>query len=105
RHNVANALAATGAALALNVPLDAISRGLARLQPMAGRGQTLTGHKGAVIIDDSYNANPISVCAAIDLLAGLDGQRLLVLGDMGELGQREEQAHRSEEHMSELQSR
>ncbi|WP_193073705.1 UDP-N-acetylmuramoyl-tripeptide--D-alanyl-D-alanine ligase [Pseudomonas sp. FME51] len=93
RHNVANALAATGAALALNIPLEAISRGLATLQPMAGRGQSLPGYKGAVIIDDSYNANPISVCAAIDLLAGLDGQRLLVLGDMGELGQREDQAH------------
>ncbi|SDS70301.1 UDP-N-acetylmuramoyl-tripeptide--D-alanyl-D-alanine ligase [Halopseudomonas litoralis] len=93
RHNVANALAATGAALALKVPLEAISRGLRKLQPMAGRGQSLPGYNGAVIIDDSYNANPVSVCVAIDLLAGLDGQRLLVLGDMGELGQLEEQAH------------
>lgn len=93
RHNVANALAATGAALALKVPLEAISRGLRKLQPMAGRGQSLPGCNGAVIIDDSYNANPVSVCAAIDLLAGLDGCRLLVLGDMGELGQLEEQAH------------
>lgn len=93
RHNVDNALAAAGAALALNVSLDAISRGLSKVQPMAGRGQSLPGCKGSLIIDDSYNANPVSVCAAIDLLAGLGGQRVLVLGDMGELGQREEQAH------------
>lgn len=93
RHNVANALAAAGAALALNVPLDAVGRGLGKLQPMAGRGQRLAGHNGAIIIDDSYNANPASVRAAIDLLASLAGQRVLVLGDMGELGQLEDQAH------------
>jgi len=92
-HNVANALAAAGAAQALGISLDAIGRGLAKLQPMAGRGKRLAGENGAVIIDDSYNANPASVRAAIDLLASLPGQRLLVLGDMGELGASEEQAH------------
>ncbi|WP_185268730.1 UDP-N-acetylmuramoyl-tripeptide--D-alanyl-D-alanine ligase [Halopseudomonas xiamenensis] len=94
RHNVANALAATGAALALQVPLQAIAKGLGALQPVAGRGKSLSGRNGALIIDDCYNANPASVRAAIDVLADLDGRRLLVLGDMGELGALEQQAHR-----------
>ncbi|PRB84413.1 UDP-N-acetylmuramoyl-tripeptide--D-alanyl-D-alanine ligase [Pseudomonas sp. MYb185] len=94
RHNVANALAAAGAALALQVPLQAIACGLGALQPVAGRGRSLPGRHGALIIDDSYNANPASVRAAIDVLASLDGRRVLVLGDMGELGALEQQAHR-----------
>jgi len=94
RHNVANALAAAGAALALQVPLPAIASGLGALQPVAGRGRSLPGRNGALIIDDSYNANPASVRAAIDVLASLDGRRVLVLGDMGELGALEQQAHR-----------
>lgn len=93
RHNVANALAAAGAALALQVPLEAVRRGLLKLQPVPGRGQSLPGHHGALIIDDSYNANPAAVRAAIDLLASLDGRRVLVLGDMAELGRLEGQAH------------
>ncbi len=94
RHNIANALAATGAALALGLELEQIRRGLARLQPVAGRAQGKPGHAGALVIDDSYNANPSSVKAAIDLLAGFDGQRILVLGDMGELGDWEAAGHR-----------
>jgi len=94
RHNVANALAAAGAALALQVPLPAIASGLGALQPVAGRGRSLPGRNGALVIDDSYNANPASVRAAIDVLASLDGRRVLVLGDMGELGALEQQAHR-----------
>lgn len=93
-HNVANALAAAAAALALGVSLKAIAAGLAALQPVAGRGKTLTGINGAQIIDDCYNANPASVRAAIDVLAALSGRRVLVLGDMGELGDIEQQAHR-----------
>src|SRR5690606_35425558 len=80
--------------LALGVSLNAIAAGLAALQPVAGRGKTLAGHNGAQIIDDCYNANPASVRAAIDVLAGLQGRRVLVLGDMGELGNLEQQAHR-----------
>lgn len=93
-HSIANALAAAGAALALDVELEIIRRGLAKLKPVSGRANSLPGKQGALIIDDSYNANPASVKAAIDLLASFKGRRVLVLGDMGELGQWEEQSHR-----------
>ncbi|HDZ56604.1 MAG TPA: UDP-N-acetylmuramoyl-tripeptide--D-alanyl-D-alanine ligase [Pseudomonas xinjiangensis] len=93
-HNIENALAAAGAALALGVELEVIRRGLARLQPVAGRAKSLPGRQGSLIIDDSYNANPSSVKAAIDLLASFDGQRILALGDMGELGDWEVESHR-----------
>ncbi|SDR76481.1 UDP-N-acetylmuramoyl-tripeptide--D-alanyl-D-alanine ligase [Halopseudomonas xinjiangensis] len=94
KHNIANALAAAGAALALDVDLEMIRRGLAKVMPVPGRAQSLPGKDGALIIDDSYNANPGSVKAAIDLLAAFEGKRILVLGDMGELGQWEEESHR-----------
>jgi UDP-N-acetylmuramoyl-tripeptide--D-alanyl-D-alanine ligase len=87
RHNAANALAAAAAAVAIDVPLPAIVRGLAAFRPVAGR--LVTGHAagGAVVIDDTYNANPDSVRAAIDVLAARGAPRWLVLGDMGEVGQ------------------
>jgi UDP-N-acetylmuramoyl-tripeptide--D-alanyl-D-alanine ligase len=89
RHNVKNALAATAAALAAGAPLPAIVRGLESFVPVKGRSQvgTVVLHgRDAVLVDDSYNANPDSVLAAIDVLAGLPGPRWLVLGDMGEVG-------------------
>ncbi|MEH6564171.1 MAG: UDP-N-acetylmuramoyl-tripeptide--D-alanyl-D-alanine ligase [Halopseudomonas sp.] len=92
-HNIANALAAAGAALAAGVSLDCIGRGLGALAPVAGRGNSVAGVAGAQIIDDSYNANPASVKAAIDMLAGLRGTRILVLGDMGELGDWAQSSH------------
>lgn len=85
-HNVANALASAAAAVALKVSGAAIVKGLAALKPVAGRGVVHLLPKGLRVIDDSYNANPAAVCAAIDLLAGFSGRRVLVLGDMGELG-------------------
>ncbi|WP_150303207.1 UDP-N-acetylmuramoyl-tripeptide--D-alanyl-D-alanine ligase [Pseudomonas saliphila] len=93
QHNVANALAATGAALALDVPLEYIRSGLESVQPMSGRAASRPGLQGSIIIDDSYNASPASVKAAIDLLACFPGRRLLVLGDMAELGEWESDCH------------
>ena len=89
RHNLRNALAAATAALAAGAPLQAIADGLAAFVPVAGRSQLrVLQHAGRAVtlVDDSYNANPDSVLAAIEVLAGLPGPRWLVLGDMGEVG-------------------
>jgi hypothetical protein len=85
RHNVRNALAATAAALALGVPLAAVQAGLLTLTPVPGRLYPRRCD-GLRILDDTYNANPDSLAAAIDVLAALPGPRWLVLGDLGELG-------------------
>jgi UDP-N-acetylmuramoyl-tripeptide--D-alanyl-D-alanine ligase len=85
-HNARNALAVAAAASAVGLPLADIARGLAAFAPARGRLQTKRRPDGGVVIDDSYNANPDSVRAAIDVLAGLPGARLLVLGDMAEVG-------------------
>jgi UDP-N-acetylmuramoyl-tripeptide--D-alanyl-D-alanine ligase len=96
RHNAKNALAAATCALAAGAPLDAIRRGLESFEPVKGRSQlktvTLHGEKVA-LIDDSYNANPDSVRAAIDVLAGMRAPRALLLGDMGEVGTRGPEFH------------
>jgi UDP-N-acetylmuramoyl-tripeptide--D-alanyl-D-alanine ligase len=89
RHNVRNALAAAACALAAGVPLDAIAGGLQSFEPVKGRSRALAvalDGRTLTVVDDSYNANPDSVRAAIDVLAELPGPRLLVLGDMGEVG-------------------
>ncbi|MFT3956938.1 MAG: UDP-N-acetylmuramoyl-tripeptide--D-alanyl-D-alanine ligase [Piscinibacter sp.] len=88
-HNVRNALAATACALAAGCPLDAVVRGLQAFEPVKGRSQLkaiVRGGRRVTLVDDSYNANPDSVRAAIDVLAGLPGPRWLLLGDMGEVG-------------------
>ncbi len=86
RHNVRNALAATSIALAAGVPMAAITAALDTAEAVAGRLVTHALKGGATLIDDSYNANPGSLLAAIDTLAALGGERWLVLGDMRELG-------------------
>ena len=95
-HNLHNALAATASALAAGAPLAAVQQGLAAFAPVAGRSQTvLLNWQGrpVTLIDDSYNANPDSVLAAIDVLAAMQGPRWLVLGDMGEVGTQGPQFH------------
>ena len=92
RHNVANALAAASLAQALDTSLMTIKRGLESLQPVKGRLCVLE-LPGLTLIDDTYNASVQSVLAAIDTLAALPGFRVLVFGDMGELGQEAEALH------------
>jgi len=94
RHNVYNALAAAAAALAAGATLAQVAAGLAQMRAVAGRLQFRSAHAGAWLIDDSYNANPSSVTAALEVLAGLPGRRWLVLGDMAELGAHAEASHR-----------
>jgi UDP-N-acetylmuramoyl-tripeptide--D-alanyl-D-alanine ligase len=83
---VRNALAAAAVAVALEVPADTIARGLASFGGFEGRMQRRQAINGAVLIDDTYNANPDSMRAAIAVLAQVPGKRVLVLGDMAELG-------------------
>ena len=95
-HNVKNALAAVAAALAANISLAAIARGLACFEPVKGRSRALQFNwrgRQITVVDDTYNANPDSVQAAIDVLAALPGPHLLVLGDMGEVGDKGPEFH------------
>ncbi len=96
RHNVRNALAATACALAAGVPLAAIAQGLTAFVPVKGRSRAFGVQHGArhiTVVDDSYNANPDSMHAAIAVLAELPAPRLLVMGDMGEVGDQGPQFH------------
>jgi UDP-N-acetylmuramoyl-tripeptide--D-alanyl-D-alanine ligase len=94
RQNIANALAAAAAAEAVGVSSDDILTGLGRATAVRGRLKSLAGRGGATLVDDSYNANPGSVRAALDYLAVLRGTRILVLGDMAELGPEARALHR-----------
>ncbi len=85
-HNARNATAATAACVAAGIELGAIRAGLEAFRPAGGRSRRIVLDDGTVVIDDSYNANPDSMRAAIDLLAGHASPRLLVVGDMGEVG-------------------
>ncbi len=92
-HNACNALAAATAALAAGATLDAVSQGLTSFGGVKGRLQVRAAAAGAVLIDDTYNANPDSARAAIDVLAATPGKKILVLGDMGEIGGQTGQFH------------
>jgi UDP-N-acetylmuramoyl-tripeptide--D-alanyl-D-alanine ligase len=94
RHNRMNALAAIAAALEAGVSLDEARRGLARVQPVAGRLCPLPAVGGATLIDDSYNANPDSVLGALQVLQAAPGRRTMVLGDLAELGDEAVGLHR-----------
>lgn len=92
-HNGMNALAAVAAVQSLDIQDRAILSGLAKVKPVPGRLEQKPGPDGVTLIDDSYNANPVSVRAAIDMLSRRQGRRHLVLGDMLELGDANETMH------------
>ncbi len=99
RHNVKNALAACACALGAGVPLTAIANGLSAFEPVQGRSRSMRlvladpPLRSVDLVDDSYNANPDSVRAAVEVLADLPGPHLLVLGDMGEVGEHGPEFH------------
>ena len=97
RHNVINALAAIACSLASGVPPEKIAEGLAAFEPVKGRSRAvelrLADGRAVTLVDDTYNANPDSMRAAIEVLASLPGPRVLVLGDMGEVGMQGPEFH------------
>ena len=92
-HNVLNALAATAATLALDIPLAQIKQGLETMSPVKGRLQLLRGRLGSTLINDTYNANTSSLKAALNVLEKCDGEHWVVLGAFGELGDDTERLH------------
>ena len=94
RHNVMNALAAAACCIAVDIPPDRVRTGLGKVRPVKGRMQLKTGLHGVSIFDDTYNANPASLGAALRVAREMPGQAWLVLGDMGELGDAAAGLHR-----------
>jgi UDP-N-acetylmuramoyl-tripeptide--D-alanyl-D-alanine ligase len=94
RHNALNAMAATAAAIAVKADLESVQSGLSSMRPVVGRLVAKQGVNGARIFDDTYNANPASLNAGIEVIASQPGTPWLVLGDMGELGEAAQELHR-----------
>ena len=94
KHNVANALAAGAAALSAGATLEDIKQGLEKLRSASGRLEIKAGVGGARVLDDTYNANPGSLAAGLEVLREAQGERVLVMGDMGELGEAAPDIHR-----------
>lgn len=95
RHNVSNALLTAAAAQAQGLEMDAVVSGLARLSALPGRLQPVALRPGVTVLDDSYNANPASMAAAVQTLSQMPGRRVAVLGDMAELGDAAEARHQA----------
>lgn len=93
RHNAMNALAAASLALSVGTTLGQVKQGLESMPSVNGRLNKIIGIKGSILIDDTYNANPASAMAGIDVLNAIDGKRIYVLGDMGELGAEADEHH------------
>lgn len=94
KHNVSNATAAASAAIAAGASLHNVKQGLEMVKAVPGRLMPVSGRSGASLIDDSYNASPASFFAAIDVLALSPGQKILIVGDMKELGEEADRSHR-----------
>jgi len=93
QHNVVNALAAAASCLAFGISLQQIKQGLEQMRPVVGRLQPLVGKKGNLVIDDTYNANPSSVQAALNVLKECEGEPWFVMGALAELGIESEKKH------------
>ncbi|MGI9230013.1 MAG: UDP-N-acetylmuramoyl-tripeptide--D-alanyl-D-alanine ligase [Gammaproteobacteria bacterium] len=93
QHNVSNALAAAACCRAINIPPQQIKQGLEAIQPVSGRLQILPGKQQSRVFDDTYNANPVSLRAAMQVVSRYPGEKYLVLGDMAELGQQAAELH------------
>ncbi len=95
KHNIVNAVAAAAAAIEAGATLENVRAGLSVIEPVPGRMAPVTGYKESLLIDDSYNASPGSFFAAIDVLVSCRGKKILVMGDMRELGAESAASHRA----------